>query len=311
MADRDRNNLSPDLYPGPPDDPEAAQISDDAAAILAGDAVEQDLNGHLDAAASAGAARATNSSDDPAVLKDLDDELARKAEETIKTSIEEEAFDLEGDFLSQEEVSQILAEEANQALAQQDDSALFDAADFADTNAPETPDGVLTEPLAGEPADAPADPATEPASPVAAASDESAVSVEPSASASIDTPLAGRKPTAFAEEQPELHARPIETLKPPPASPKHVAPVPATPSPRVDQAIDAAEAELLESADASETDTQPSSPLTGWKHWLVRAARTLNAPFGWVPTRARDLIGLVGAVTCAMAIVVWVLAILR
>lgn len=250
-------------------------------------------------------------------LDQLDDELARSAEQTIRAAIDEEDFDLEGEFLSQDEVNAILAREAE--LDPADEHALDADAGAGDF-----------EPVVASAEQLPSAEESQPEALEAAALDESADASEPQAPAPLEVAAQSESPaegnrTPVAEDDAE--DAPDEQVLQPAARADVDQDDPLNDDDFLNSAFDdealAATASVDQvDAEAESLLEEASAPqrLSGlWRRFgpagvyrgLVAAATAADIPFRRVPSRAKNLIGLLGGMTLLAGIIVWVLTIFR
>ncbi|MDD4889139.1 MAG: hypothetical protein PHU85_04360 [Phycisphaerae bacterium] len=226
---------------------------------------------------------------DAAQLEVLDEELVRQAEEAIKTGLDD-GFDLEGEFLSQEEIARVMAEEAAAAAKA--------AEPVAPANPPDSP---------------PAAPIDESAvdQPTTAAAPATAAPVEQSpAQAEVAAPAPEPAPAtapAVATEPPPAPAKVDavvmsaddalgETLAPP-AKPTAIAappPEPELPLPEL-------------SEPAAEPGGDPLAAFAGWKRLTLRVATIVNRPVARLSPRLKNVLGAVGGLLFLAGVALWVI----
>ncbi len=223
--------------------------------------------------------------DAAAELNQLDEQLARRAETAIQSSVADEGFELEGDFLSQEEISRIMEAESSAR------PAAGGVAESAEA-------GGQAEAWAGSAATAPpaelASPS--PQAPGGGEATETKVAAEPGAKpvAAEVQPAAAGPPWPIAREGSSAGPPAGATLTPPPAA---------------DSSADDREAEeLLASAGKAEAEVGRPAGLATWQRGLAAAAAVLDLPFSWVPPKAKTVIGLVGGVAFLGGLAVWIVA---
>lgn len=272
----------------------------------------------------------------------LDDELVRQAEQTIQGGLED-TFDLEGDFLSQDELARLMVPEV---------VVVGDDGDLPGVQAT----AVVA---ASAAASVPADPA--PASPVGPVAEASEPELEPeplrlaaSAPAAEESPPPLVRPAATepeslavgatqsAEQDAQAVASPSadaavvlageaidEHLAPPLPAPAvastESALAEAVVPPTSDQSGDAADATPppVEPSPAGGTNSDlpelappPVRPdyatlsvgLTSWKRVVLRVALLLDRPFWMLSPRLKNILGIAGAACCMAGLTVWFLA---
>ncbi|MCG3179990.1 MAG: hypothetical protein BIFFINMI_02344 [Phycisphaerae bacterium] len=271
------------------------------------DLVGQEVTRELEAARTPTADKAAAQTE----LAELDDELARHAEETIQESLDEAEFDLDGDFLSQEDVSRIMAEEAAGIPALADPTPAAPAAMPAEAGRPSSPHSF--EQVAAEPAPAPADEfptdlEAELESSAAAAGRVEDRQADRTLSEAVATPAS----VAPKEAPPREAARPTRESPPVPVA-APVCQAAAETSP-IAQDIDEDVASLLDAADLPEGESTPRKARRWGLAWRPAAIRTMTLadwPFRGVPALAKNILGVVGGVTAVVGLAIWVIVLIR
>ena len=277
-------------------------------------------------------------------LDNIDEQLANEAAQAIQQGIDDDVFDIEGDFLSQEQITQVMAAEAGQATLPAQvvpyDQPTSDAAHTLDTPAtpprasaaklptPESSDAELRDldsmlaakmslaeqfaelPIADQPADLPI-----PDSPIP----DSPIPDLPIPDSPVDLPIAELVEPPFADPivpradtqaDPPPAAKHVDHPAPRidarPAPPERPAPAVKPPSPAKAVTPTAKPADQPDhNSDAATPDAKPTG-LPRWQRAIMSAAALADWPARSLSPRVKSIIGLVGAVLTMMGLTVWI-----